>query len=66
MTSLPGVPKIVLLLLPPTMVAGSPLQKAGGCTVVGRSEVGTLVSTFKLPPQLKGLPELKPLTWPSA
>ena len=74
MTSLAGVPKIVLLLLSPTMVAGSPLQRTGGWpggwsggrTVVGRSEVGTLVSTFKLPPQLKGLPTLQPLTWPSA
>ena len=71
MTSLPGVPKIVLLLLSPTMVAGSPLHRTGGWPggwaggwpggwpgggTVMRGEMGTLVSTFKLPPQLKGLP----------
>ncbi len=71
MTSLPGVPKIVLLLLSPTMVAGSPLQRTGGWpggrTVMARSEVGTLVRTFKLPPhQLEGWSQLQPLTWPSA
>ena len=62
MTSSPGVPKIVLLLLSPTTVAGSPLHRTGGCTVVAKGEV----STFKLPPQLKGWSTLQPLTWPSA